>query len=105
MSGCASAYFATDCRQVVDVVVATWPSGKAGVCKTPIAGSNPAVASPKISNQYNQISSASPSGRRFFVFLIIFSSTTYKEIEPFLLLYRFSYIELNIIYGKHEQML
>ena len=24
---------------------ATWPSGKAGVCKTPIAGSNPAVAS------------------------------------------------------------
>lgn len=25
--------------------MATWPSGKAGVCKTPIAGSNPAVAS------------------------------------------------------------
>ena len=26
-------------------MMATWPSGKAGVCKTPIAGSNPAVAS------------------------------------------------------------
>ena len=24
---------------------ATWPSGKAGVCKTPITGSNPVVAS------------------------------------------------------------
>jgi hypothetical protein len=26
-------------------VEATWPSGKAGVCKTPIGGSNPPVAS------------------------------------------------------------
>ena len=32
-------------RSFLILVMATWPSGKAEVCKTFIAGSNPAVAS------------------------------------------------------------
>jgi hypothetical protein len=42
--------------------MATWPSGKAGVCKTPITGSNPVVAS-----KWNQQLKSSCAARAFFV--------------------------------------
>ena len=61
--------------------VATSPSGKAGVCKTPIAGSNPAVAS----SLYRPAGRTSKPAVHFFLPLLFTCTFVYNNDQEMIL--------------------